>query len=130
MTNWRQAGSWRSRLQMMNVHMLQLDDPDFWVGLDGEVAEQVEVLWEAYQDLHAEVSRQDRGRRTLQQKQRARRAVAKAVQEGSIHRADVCEHQGCGRDATEAHHDDYSKPLDVTWLCMLHHREQHRKDGL
>jgi len=26
-----------------------------------------------------------------------------------------------------AHHDDYSKPLQVRWLCDLHHREHHRK---
>lgn len=28
-----------------------------------------------------------------------------------------------------AHHDDYSKPLDVRWLCRWHHAEHHRLQG-
>lgn len=32
----------------------------------------------------------------------------------------------CGRRA-EAHHDNYSKPLEVRWLCKQHHAELHRK---
>jgi hypothetical protein len=30
----------------------------------------------------------------------------------------------CGEKA-EAHHPDYSRPLDVVWLCNPHHREVH-----
>lgn len=30
----------------------------------------------------------------------------------------------CGKKA-EAHHPDYSRPLDVVWLCKQHHREVH-----
>lgn len=26
-----------------------------------------------------------------------------------------------------AHHNNYYKPLEVMWLCELHHREQHKK---
>lgn len=33
--------------------------------------------------------------------------------------------QVCGDIKSEAHHKDYSKPLEVMWLCKKHHREQH-----
>src|SRR3990167_11210832 len=31
----------------------------------------------------------------------------------------------CGEPKTDAHHDDYSKPLDVRWLCRSCHRIFH-----
>jgi len=35
----------------------------------------------------------------------------------------------CGTDQlVEAHHPDYSKPLEVIWLCSLHHKEWHRNN--
>lgn len=32
----------------------------------------------------------------------------------------------CGDKQTEAHHDDYNKPLDVRWFCFTHHRQYHK----
>lgn len=32
----------------------------------------------------------------------------------------------CGSLEVEAHHPDYSKPLDVIWLCKTHHHEVHK----
>jgi hypothetical protein len=35
----------------------------------------------------------------------------------------------CGEtESVQAHHDDYSKPLDVRWLCFKHHMEHHGKE--
>jgi len=31
----------------------------------------------------------------------------------------------CGEEKSQGHHEDYSKPLDVVWLCSLHHHERH-----
>lgn len=31
----------------------------------------------------------------------------------------------CGNPEAEAHHHDYSKPLEVTWLCKEHHLLNH-----
>lgn len=33
----------------------------------------------------------------------------------------------CGATKAQAHHDDYSKPLDVRWLCTTHHAEHHKR---
>lgn len=33
----------------------------------------------------------------------------------------------CGSSKSEAHHEDYLKPLEVIWLCKTHHFELHSK---
>jgi hypothetical protein len=52
----------------------------------------------------------------------AHQAVAKALRRGDLVRQ-PCE--VCGAEKTVAHHDDYSKPLDVRWLCRSDHRHWH-----
>src|SRR5581483_2908660 len=52
----------------------------------------------------------------------AYRAVRKAVKTGLLIRR-PCE--VCGCEKVQAHHDDYSKPLEVRWLCHKHHHEHH-----
>lgn len=32
----------------------------------------------------------------------------------------------CGSDRVEAHHNDYDKPLELRWFCMIHHKEYER----
>jgi hypothetical protein len=51
-------------------------------------------------------------------KEAARIAARKLVKE-------PCE--SCGRQPAQAHHDDYSKPLEVRWLCSACHGVEHRR---
>ena len=59
------------------------------------------------------------------EKKLAHRAVAYAKRCGELV-PQPCE--VCGLEKVEAHHDDYSKPLDVRWLCRTHHRQWHREN--
>ena len=59
-------------------------------------------------------------------KRRAHKMVENAIKAGRLIRQG-CEHEGC-QEIGEAHHEDYAKPLDVRWLCRLHHMEHHRKN--
>lgn len=52
----------------------------------------------------------------------ARSAVLVATRSGKLIKQ-PCEK--CGEQKTQAHHDDYSKPLDVRWLCDRCHRIEH-----
>lgn len=36
--------------------------------------------------------------------------------------------EDCGEEKTEAHHKDYSKPLNIVWLCKKHHIEHDKLD--
>ena len=58
-------------------------------------------------------------------KSRARSITRKAVQSGLLKVAPCLR---CGfAFGVHGHHEDYSKPLDVTWLCVPCHGERHRE---
>jgi hypothetical protein len=54
------------------------------------------------------------------EKYRARYLLRSAIVLGKIAKQ-PCE--VCGELKVESHHDDYSKPLEVRWLCHQHHCE-------
>lgn len=53
----------------------------------------------------------------------AHHSVETALKNGTLEKKQ-CE--VCGAKRVDAHHDDYSKPLDVRWLCRGHHLKFHR----
>lgn len=62
---------------------------------------------------------QRRRRERSPHKDAARDAVGRAIRNGSLNR-EPCSF--CGNPKSQAHHHDYSKPLDVTWVCFKCHR--------
>lgn len=68
----------------------------------------------------------------LKLQKEAHRLTKEAVNSGKLIRqsCEVCfEEKGIeGREEeSHAHHDDYSKPLDVRWLCSSHHARLGRR---
>lgn len=54
----------------------------------------------------------------------ARARLNRAVKDGRLIREPCRE---CGDPMSEGHHEDYSRPLSVIWLCRKHHRELHKR---
>lgn len=71
---------------------------------------------------HAKYHFQRRNDEQFRQRYLARSAINNAIKRGRIKRG-ACE--VCGRINANAHHEDYSKPLEVRWLCGDHHIERH-----
>ena len=54
----------------------------------------------------------------------AHRAVRDALRLGLLKKKPC---NVCGEKKVQGHHEDYSKPLKVDWLCQQHHMERHWK---
>ena len=56
---------------------------------------------------------------------RARGIVNFLIKSGKVEKR-ACEICGKKDGRIEAHHDDYNKPKDIRWLCVLCHKERHK----
>jgi len=60
----------------------------------------------------------------LQQKHKARWMTSRAIKLGRLLKTPCV---ACGESKSEAHHADYSKPLEVIWLCRACHSKTHQE---
>ena len=68
------------------------------------------------------VGRKGKYRSKYPGKSAAHDELTKAIRSGKVTRK-PCEQ--CGNINVEGHHKDYSKQLEVVWLCKRHHMEAH-----
>lgn len=79
--------------------------------------------------LYKGTTAQDRRKRYKEkypERVKANQKIADLVRRGKIKKL-PCEK--CGNIKVEAHHNDYSKPLEINWLCRKHHIEEDKKIG-
>lgn len=53
--------------------------------------------------------------------------LKKAIDNGIILKPNICENCGKTNCIIEGHHFDYTKPLEVKWLCCECHGKEHRR---
>lgn len=81
--------------------------------------------YRARPEVKARMNEQKRRKREEigeQQKIVARSRVYSAIRTGDV-TPQPCAR--CGASPAHAHHEDYAKPLEVMWLCHIHHAERH-----
>ena len=84
-------------------------------------AQQYQKEWERSESGRAFQARQ---REKHSVKNFAKSTVNNAIRDGRMARLSCL---SCGSRKTEAHHEDYSKPLDVIFYCKTHHTARHRE---
>lgn len=81
----------------------------------------------SYEKHKKEVYTKTKRRRELfPEKGRANALLATAVRNGKVKKL-PCE--VCGNIRSVGHHEDYSEPLAVVWLCYKHHRQTYLTKG-
>jgi len=59
-------------------------------------------------------------------KSKSHAKVAREIRKGNLFKK-PCEK--CEGLEVHAHHDDYSAPLNIRWLCAKHHSQWHKENG-
>ena len=85
--------------------------------------------WREKERARTKARQTDRNNRyRTKERHLANAAVRWAVVSGKLTKPDTCEKCGECECRVEAHHEDYSKQLEVQWLCTLCHGFAHRKE--
>ena len=87
----------------------------------GNGLEQLRRWRKRYPEQRAALRRKQENR----EKDAAHRRLYRAVKAGKITKPLECSVCNQAHDHIHGHHDDYSKPLEVRWLCPRCHREAH-----
>lgn len=75
----------------------------------------------------------NRAKKRWTEKNKKKRWVANcvnnAIRDGALIKPKECSKCRKTKCRIEGHHNDYDRPLDVTWLCSACHRAWHKENG-
>jgi len=113
---------WRREYYRQNVEREREYNRQYGEANAGKVNDRCRNYRKEHRDEGREYERHYRARHP--ERARAKDAVSRATRAGRLI-PQPCER--CGREPTHAHHDDYSKRLDVRWLCARCHSRHHAR---
>jgi hypothetical protein len=89
----------------------------------------VRARHKAYRETKAGKEAMARGRKNWLSKNPEKRAahviLNNAVRDGRVEKPKECQRCGTSKGRIHGHHEDYTKPLDVIWLCHGCHMKEH-----
>jgi hypothetical protein len=97
-----------------------------------ENREKLRQAWREYDDKmraangHWKAEYHRKYRLRFPDKTKAHALVSYAIKKGNLIRRPCESRANHHSRRIEAHHDDYSKPFKVRWLCVIHHKQAHR----
>lgn len=99
----------------------EIRDSKEWQGKNKDKVKESKKKWKLKnKDKHQEHAKRHRDKHP--EKVSARKKAWAAIKSGKLKKLPC---SSCGEKKTEAHHDDYLKPLDVRWLCVRCHSTLH-----
>lgn len=118
--SYRARNSERLKIDARSRARKRREDPEF-AAKHREVVRQYQA---AKAEERKEYTRKARARNPL--KFRARAKVRSALESGRLKKPTACTRCGSTRAPLHAHHEDYTRPLDVVFLCSTCHGREHR----
>jgi ribosomal protein S27AE len=87
--------------------------------------EHYRALGRAHRKTDAAKRRHEEWKRRSREKLLAHKAVRRAIDSGRLTRPEECSACGATDREIHGHHEDYSEPLSVKWLCPRCHSAAH-----
>ena len=115
---WRAANPDKVRAQQKRSYERRRTDPNRWKDL-------LEWNRKNRKKKYAQMYEYDKSRDRV--KVKCRMTVREAIQRGKISRGDCVK---CGKPQAQAHHEDYTKPFEIVWLCSTCHAEHHWRNAV
>ncbi len=99
-------------------HLLKLQDPE-WVQKERD---RHKIKARRYYGLPDDYIREKLPKEEYEYRRKVNGIFSNAVRDRKIKRKPC---QVCKANKAQGHHEDYSKPFDVVWLCPRHHADRH-----